>query len=177
MKIIGITGKARSGKDTIARHLWTHHAYTRLAFADPLKRSVNESFGLTTEETHLDEMKEVTIPYWGLSPRQMLQQAGVMYRAQFGDDFWIKRWRMSFDMLKHTDDIVVPDVRFDNEAKVIRRLGGIIIEVQRGTGLVGSTGDHCSELGLSSLPDFVVDNKGTLPELYAQIDTIIEKWA
>ena len=37
MKLIGITCKARSGKDTIARHLWAQHAFTRIAFADPLK--------------------------------------------------------------------------------------------------------------------------------------------
>lgn len=177
MKLIGITGKARSGKDTIARHMWSNHVFTRIALADPLKRSAQAAFGLTTNEAYNDEFKEVVIPRWDLSPRQIFQQVGDLFKAHFGDDFWVKRWQITYDLFKDTDDIVVPDVRFDNEANMIRSLGGIIIEVRRGPGLVGSTGDHCSERGLSSLPEIVIENEGTLAEMYAQVDTEIEKWS
>lgn len=176
MKIIGITGKARSGKDTIARHMWSNYAFMRIAFADPLKRAAQSAFGLTSHETYNEELKEVVIARWGLSPRQIFQHVGDLFKAQYGDDFWVKRWLIGYDLFKDTDDIVVPDVRFDNEAEMIRRLGGIIIEVRRGPGLVGSTGDHISERGLSTLAEIVIENEGTLQELYSQIDSAIEKW-
>lgn len=38
MNILGITGQAGSGKDTVAEHLVENHQYTQLALADPIKR-------------------------------------------------------------------------------------------------------------------------------------------
>lgn len=174
MKLIGITGKARSGKDTIAKHLWAEHQFTRIALADPLKMAARNIFGLTHAQTMDDDLKETIIPYWGLSPRQIFQLLGTeAIKGTFGELTWVKRWAISYDLLKNTDHVVVPDVRFDCEASAIRALGGVIVEVQRGTGLTGSTGDHASELGLSSLPDFVIDNSGTIDELCAVVDKIV----
>lgn len=175
MKLIAITGKARSGKDTVCKHAWAKHAFTRIAFADPLKMAAQNMFCLTHEQTWNDDLKEIVIPFWGMSPRQMFQLLGnEATKPVFGQDLWIKRWMLSYALLKDTDDIVVSDLRFDIEAERIRHLGGAIIEVRRGTGLVGSTGDHASERGLSTLPDFVIENDGTLSELYDKVDAIVE---
>jgi hypothetical protein len=95
-------------------------------------------------------------------------------RNVFGGDLWIKRFMLSYNLLKHTDDIIVPDVRFDNEAEALRSLGGIIIEVRRGqAGLSGSAGAHVSESGLSLPADYVIDNNYSLEELYAAVETIV----
>ena len=175
MKLIGITGKARSGKDTIARMLFAQHAFTRIAFADPLKLAAQQIFGLSKEQTWGDHKKEEVIPYWGMSPRQMFQLLGnEAVKPVFGADIWIKRWSMIYATLKDTDDIIVPDVRFDHEASHIRSLGGVIVELQRGIGLVGSTGDHASERGLSTLPEYTIDNNGTLDELRVKVMSLVE---
>ena len=175
MKLIGITGKARSGKDTIAQMLFAQHAFTRIAFADPLKLAAQQMFGLSTEQTWGDHKKEEVIPYWGMSPRQMFQLLGnEAVKPVFGADIWIKRWSMSYATLKDTDDIIVPDVRFDHEASHIRSLGGVIVEVLRGPGLVGSTGDHVSERGLSTLPEYTIDNNGTLEDLRVKVMSLVE---
>ena len=175
MKLIGITGKARSGKDTVARMLFAQHAFTRIAFADPLKLAAQQMFGLSKEQTWGDHKKEEIIPYWGMSPRQMFQLLGnEAVKPVFGADIWIKRWSMSYATLKDTDDIIVPDVRFDHEASHIRSLGGVIVELQRGIGLVGSTGDHTSERGLSTLPEYTIDNNGTLEDLRVKVMSLVE---
>lgn len=174
MKLIGITGKARSGKDTIARHLWVQHAFTRIAFADPLKLAAQQIFGLTHDQTWNDDMKEAVIEFWGMSPREIFQKLGTeAIKGTFGPDTWVKRWSLSYGPLMDTDDVIVPDVRVDEEATYIRSLGGIIIEVRRGAGLVGSTGNHVSELGLSTLPEHTIENYGTVEELYTEVDKII----
>lgn len=173
-KLIGICGKARSGKDTIANHLWAEHAFTRIAFADPLKRGAQEMFGLSDAQLLDDSLKEVMIAHWGLSPRQIFQQLGTeAIRNTFGPDHWIKRWLLSYNFLKHTDDVVVPDVRFDNEAAAIREQGGVIIQVRRGNGLAGAEGQHASEAGLSLPADFVIDNNSTIDALCAEIEMIV----
>lgn len=175
MKLIGITGKAQSGKDSIAKHLWSQHGFTRIALADPLKLAAQQMFALSRDQTWADEVKEDVIPYWGLSPRQIFQLLGTeAAKNAFGPDIWVKRWARSYNILADTDNVVVPDVRFDVEAEYLRSRGGVIIEVKRGTGLNGSTGSHASELGLSTLPDFSLSNEGSFDELFASIDKIME---
>ena len=174
MKVIGICGKARSGKDTIAKYLWANYAFTRIAFADPVKLSAQRMFGLTNDQTWSDELKEVVIPYWGMSPRTMFQKVGTEAgRDIFGYDLWIKRLQLTYNLLKDTDDIVIPDVRFDNEAAAIREMGGVIVEVVRGAGLSGETAGHRSEAGLSLPPEHVIDNSGTLDDLKVAVDLLV----
>ena len=175
MKLIGITGKARSGKDAIAKFAWSQYGFTRIAFADPVKMAAQAKFGLTAAQTWDDELKEVVIPHWNMTPRQMFQMEGTEAgRNVFGGDLWIKRFMLSYNLLKDTDDIIVPDVRFDNEASAIRDLGGIIIEIRRGqAGLSGSAGAHVSESGLSLPADYVIDNNGTLEELHEKFEAIV----
>ena len=175
MKLIGITGKARSGKDAVAKFAWAQYGFTRIAFADPVKMAAQAKFGLTAEQAWDDELKEVVIPHWNMTPRQMFQMEGTEAgRNVFGGDLWIKRFMLSYNLLKHTDDIIVPDVRFDNEAEALRSLGGIIIEVRRGqAGLSGSAGAHVSESGLSLPADYVIENEGTLEELYEKFEAIV----
>lgn len=57
--IIGIVGKAGSGKDTVAKFVCDNHGGTRLAFADILKRFVQDVFGFTDEQL------------WGPSARRL----------------------------------------------------------------------------------------------------------
>lgn len=175
MKLIGISGKARSGKDTIAKYLFERYAFTRIAFADPVKLAAQQAFGLSHAQTWDDDLKEVEIPYWGMTPRQMFQKLGTdATHPVFGNDIWMKRWFMTYDLIKDTDHVVVPDARFDLEAGGIRNLGGIIIEVRRGEGLGGDEGKHASERGLSIAPDVIIHNDGTLEDLYAAVDKVLE---
>ena len=46
--IIGITGKKRSGKDTISEYFEKKYKFTRNAFADPIKGVCREMFGCRT---------------------------------------------------------------------------------------------------------------------------------
>jgi len=47
MNIVGVTGQAGSGKDTVADHLVNNHGYVKIALADPIKRFGREVFGFT----------------------------------------------------------------------------------------------------------------------------------
>lgn len=174
-KLIGITGKARAGKDTMAEYLQCEFGFVRLPFADPLKMAAQNIFGLTDAQTWDDEVKETKIDHWGMSPREIFQKLGTeAVKGTFGSEVWIKRWMITYELIKGTDTVVVPDVRFDLEASVIRSRGGIIVEIRRGTGLEGETAQHVSEQGLTLVPDFVIENFGTKKELYASLDALVE---
>jgi len=173
-KLIGLTGKAGSGKDEVAKILWAEEGFTRIALADPLKQAASALFGLPLDHFNDRKLKEEVCDYWGMSPRTMLQKLGTACREVFGEGFFISRFSLSAGPLMKTDNIVVPDVRYDNEAEAFRRVGGHIVEVLRGPGLVGSNGNHPSEMGLSTLPDFTIDNRGSLEELEGKVIKLME---
>jgi dephospho-CoA kinase len=175
MKLIALTGKARSGKDLTAQLLgYKKPGYIRIALADPLKKAVQAAFGLSYGEVHSPHLKEQIIEYWGMSPRQIMQQFGDAMKEKFGEDIFVKRWEIEYNSTQRSTNVVVPDCRCDVEADRFRELGGVIVEVQRGTGLVGSTGAHRTELGLSTLPDFVIDNRGDMDQLESEVRRLLE---
>ena len=173
-KLIGIAAKARSGKDTVATYLWERHAFTRIAFADPMKMAAQAMFGLTSEVTWQDDMKETVIPYWGMSPRQIFQLLGTeCVKPHFGNDIWIKRFMLTYSVVAETDDVIIPDVRFTAEADFIRAKGGRIIHLIRGD--APAVNAHVSEAGVPFVEgDIVLFNNGTLEDLYSMVDTIVE---
>jgi hypothetical protein len=171
MKLVGISGKKRSGKNTIAEYLGRAYGFKEAAYADPLKTAARAIFGLTPAHTD-GELKEIVIPRWGLSPRQIMQRLGTeAMRGTFGEDVWIKSL---FARIEGEARVVVSDVRFPNEADAVREDGGIVVRVER-PGLV-STDDHPSETALDGYEfDVVLLNAGTIGGLYAKVDWLFEK--
>lgn len=171
--LIGITGKAGVGKDTVADELWRKYAFTRIAFADPMKRAAQEIFGLTDAQAWSRDLKEVPIEYWGMSPRRIFQLIGTeAMQPTFGKDVWVRRWLLSYNLVKDSDHVVVPDVRFDHEAKMIQALGGFTLLITRGveSNLEQTAQAHISEAGINKdYIDLVIRNDGTIPDLHKEV--------
>ena len=183
--IIGITGRKKSGKDTIGDYLVNKHNYTRYGFADPLKEGIQRMFGFTNDQIWGDD-KEMIDPFWGVSSREILQIAGTelfqfelpKYIPAFqniGRTIWVKRFEQWYKERYTTDrDVVVSDCRFLHEAEKIREMGGIILKVVRDTTL-NEFSDHPSEVEMSKIvPDFVIDNNSTLDELYNNVEFFLQ---
>lgn len=169
MILIGLTGPAGSGKDTFADELYERFAFAKTSFAAPLKLALQAIFGFSAEQLSARHMKEAVADYWGFSPRYAAQKLGTEgCRNLFGEDVWIKRWLLTYFSLQQTDDVVVTDVRFDNEADTIRKLGGYIVHIRRGHNPLAIGTSHASEQGISfATGDFFVENDGTVEDLKA----------
>jgi len=170
IKLIGIAGKARSGKDTFARALVDEHGFVRMAFADPLKIATAVTFGWPIERVlHDDAFKTYKCPLWGITVREALQRMGTeAVRGTFGDFFWIMRWAVDYVKVKNKFSVVVTDVRTDAEAKALRGEGGLIVHISRkGFGLDGALGEHSSEAGVTydKQRDVSIENDGNVEEL------------
>jgi hypothetical protein len=176
-RVIGITGLAGAGKDTLADYLVKEHGYTKYSLASPIKQLLNERFGWTDEEWLDREWKETPHRRCGygvrrnqgwigkveeFSPRSWAQWLGTdVGRTIGGEDVWVNLMR-KFSWT--VDKLVVSDVRFDNEANAIHNLGGKVIKIDRV--LAVPVRAHASEMGVSSqLIDAFVWNDGTIDRL------------
>ena len=149
--IIGFTGKKGCGKTTAARRLSQKLGFVKHSFADPLKEMTFKfirSFGYQPDEVRefIDKNKSYTIPEIGRSARWIMQTLGTEWgRELINGHCWVKAEALR---LQRTLDqrIVFDDVRFENEADLIRDKGGVIIHIQRES---GEADYHASERGIS----------------------------
>jgi|26BtaG_2_1085354.scaffolds.fasta_scaffold12674_4 hypothetical protein len=161
MHLIGITGPARAGKDTLADYLLENLGdnWGRSSFADPIKAMLRV---IRVDCTELS--KDKIHDYFGVTPRRMMQTLGTEWgRDLIDNDFWVK----VFARVNAGKSLIVPDVRFENEAELIRS-NGILIHL---TGRGGINSGHKSEnpVGFEA-GDIVIDNSRDLEWLYAQVD-------
>jgi hypothetical protein len=145
MKLIGFTGKAGVGKSTMANRLINdplfYHQLSLLSFASPLKRSLSELTGLRIEYFTDQLLKESKIEWLGMSPRELMQKFGTDFvRNTIHPEFWVMRMRERLKKCHH--DVVIDDIRFDNEAALVRENCGCLIHIIRD---VPSVSNHVSE--------------------------------
>lgn len=168
-KIIGLSGKARSGKDTAAGMLKMAFNVKTVAFADPIRDAMRVLFGFN--EAHFNgSLKEDVVPWIGKSPRQLMQTLGTEWgRNTVNNDIWrIIAARKIEQITDSFDHAVVTDVRFENEAEMIRSLGGSVWHIVRGS--IPSVSAHASEQGIDVRNnDVVVYNNGTLEDLFDSV--------
>jgi hypothetical protein len=172
MKLIAFTGLPRSGKDTAAERLARRWNYRILRFSDPLKEAA--AILLRRPEWQmrgdLGFDREAVMPEWGFSVRYFLQRFGTeAMRDNFGADFWVKLMRAR---LAGMDRVVITDCRFENEAKMVRELGGIVAEIYR-PACAGSS--HISDAGIS-LVDWTIDNSSTPHDFYTRLDAVVHHY-
>jgi hypothetical protein len=180
---IGLIGKARSGKDSAALHLVRTRHYTRLAFADPLKEmalSINPyiptGYGVTVRLSALIadvgwEYAKDTYP----EVRRILQHTGQSIRDQ-DEDYWVNVMRRKLSNAEAWNlPVVVTDVRYANEADMLRSRGFRLVRIVRPTGTAMTMSEmraamHDSENALNDYPaDVTVTNAGTLHDLYEEL--------
>lgn len=224
--IIGICGKAGSGKDTIANYLVNRYSYIKISLADPIKRYVRGVFQLDHDvlwgssekrnalfkfnkeevikriyENNSDVfVAEKILEVWKehlekeeCSARVFLQLLGTEYGRNMNQDIWIdylmniaekiqSDWKYKYSQeeglvesgkkknYKLYRNIVVPDVRFENEVMKIKQKGEVWFLERPGLNQVNNHSSERIELIKKQLFDFVIVNDSTVENLYSKID-------
>lgn len=178
VKLIGIHGPLESGKDTVAQIIISKfpQLYTQYAFAWPIKKACQIMFDFSEKDMNDRILKERVHPIWEITPRKAMQLLGTEYgRDMIRKDIWIIRALMEISKNKeHGYGTIISDVRFDNEAELIRKQGGIIVHITRPELDTSSEKyQHESEHGISKmLEDIIINNNGTLDELQEKIEAL-----
>lgn len=185
--IIGLIGHARSGKDTFAARLTTRHGYTRIAFADPLKEvaydcnpyvdwDLDDEGGINAYA--LDEV--IDFHGWehakDINPeiRAFLQNLGTALRDNIDPDIWLNAGLRKIEQTP--GPVVVTDVRYPNEARAIRRMGGKLVRIRR-PGFDGANGHDSEHLLDDWEVDTVVLNATDVEGLQKSADAIAVLYA
>lgn len=180
-RLLGLYGYPGCGKDTIADVL-TENGWARVAFADPLKEILLATDPwvdvMEGNEMFIYRLSELVEMYGSLEEvkrncpevRRLLRKLGSEGgRTALGENIWCDAAEDRIkDLWADGYDVVVPDVRFPNEAALISRLGGVLGAVVR-EGLERDNG-HVSESHYGSFQqDMVFHNCGTLEEFQQRI--------
>jgi hypothetical protein len=179
-RIIGITGKKRHGKDSVARFLPSE--YLSFSLAEPVKDIAREIYGLRLSDTDGSAKdKERILPDWGLSPRQILQRIGTEMGRSIHPETWTRYVKRKMDeefslrkeaersIVRGVRAAVITDVRFPNEADAVRSWGGVIWRVIR-PGYEDQGDTHASETESDLIePNLTIVNDGTLEDLRTKV--------
>ena len=170
--IIGLTGYAQSGKDTLASILVEKYGYSRIAFADKIRDflyGINPMVGCSPTG-YLQDL--VNLVGWDKAKqepqvRRLLQDLGISARDLIDEDIWVTA---ALSNVGKDQRVVITDVRFENEASMIKSMGGQLWRVKRAG--VGPVNDHVSESELDGCKvDQIFVNNGTLEDLKVLITT------
>jgi len=189
---IALTGRMRSGKDSVATYLTEEYGFVRFAFGNGIKRVCRDlfpdQFGLTAS----GDIRK---------PRALLQGVGQAMRA-FDPDVWVNDCFRRMALKERMDNAyyempwnaharqpfrpVITDLRQPNEYNRLRAEGFVIIRVNAAKGArllrMLDAGDsfttadleHETEQHIDTFAvDYEIDNNGSLTELHAQIDAIM----
>ena len=176
-RLIGLAGKAGSGKTEVSRYLCENHGFHHMKFAGPLKSMIKALFwDMGYSESDIYEMVEGNSKQanmWGLSgntPRNLMQTLGTEWgRDCLDKDFWVNITRQK--IITCPGPVVIDDTRFDNEAEMIRDLGGVVVQVDRPSGFAKLDVPHSSEDGITDdlISDYIINN-GSLDDLTEEIE-------
>lgn len=151
--IIGIAGKQRAGKDSLAARLIEVYGGTSVPFAKALKEMAAQLWGEREK---------------GALTRHLLQGFGQGIR-ELDPDCWLRAWFREVlreggpeVLTSREDHVFVPDVRYPNERSLIHTLTGLVIRLdvgvaaqrQRGAQLDNAAVTHASETALDDDPWF-----------------------
>lgn len=180
-ELIGLSGYARTGKDTVAQILG-EHGYRRASFADKLRDAVlaldpmvdlspDSSYSCINLSCLIEEIGWEAAKDAYPDVRRLLQRMGTdVGRAFFGQDVWAD---LAMAGLEPGGRYVFTDVRFPNEADAIRAREGHLWRVRRpGFAPVNA---HPSETALDCYRfDWIVENDSNLAQLRRTVEHLLE---
>ena len=189
-QLLALCGFAGAGKDAVADVLVNEYGYIAQAFADPLREMAAAINPILEDD---GETQDGLIRYCAVvdalgydeakrrypEMREFLQRLGTEAgRGVLGENVLVDAAFLHADNdLAHDDDVVFTDCRFLNEAEAVRERGGSIVLVIRPG--VEATNGHVSERFAAELEDsggydYLLSNDGTLDDLYAKVETMLD---
>lgn len=159
--------QARVGKDAAADYMAAKYTGTILRFADPLK----DIMAYAQQRCGFEQAKDT----------RFLQMVGTDWARNRDPDVWVKLLISQVEGSDSNDStngngghFFVSDLRFRNEADALKRAGFTCVRIKRDDRAIDRDQTHQSEMDLIDWDgwDYVIENDGSLGDLYAKLDDL-----
>lgn len=196
--VLGMVGESGCGKSTVSAILKNNPPQplfgsgervkdvVEMSFAEPLKKLVAAGFNFTHEQVTDPVLKNTVVPKWEVTPRYLLQKFGteicrnilpkVCPKLNLMNTLWIENIRHELGTLNPQTIVVIADVRFPDEHKFLKSIGGYLVRVKRDmtkitdVGLKGDAKKHASEQYAHTITcDVTLNNNRSLSHLKAKV--------
>lgn len=175
-RLIGISGKIGAGKDTVAKALQNILTYDTgkhwevKKYAGKLREVASILTGIPADDFENREVKDRWLPQYNMTVREFLQKLGTdAIRNNIHDYAWIIAL---FNTRTESDNWIISDMRFKNEARAVKNSHGILLRINRPGSDVGT---HPSETDLDGYAfDYVIENDGTIEDLIKKVHEFVE---
>lgn len=145
------------------------HDFSVVSVATPIKEMLL-SLGLSRDEVYGSGKEEPCGLLCGKTPRHAMRTLGTEWgRKQIGPCLWTNAWSKRVIDKLGKGKVIVDDIRFDDEADVIKQLGGTVVEIVRQQAV---TVHHISEGGIN--PTYIDHRHDNTVELSASISKLEE---
>ena len=196
--IIGVSGKMRHGKDTVAEHLIDKYKYKRGSYADKVKDICMHYEPIFEWNQHIaGEVLEGAVTYREVGdfmraidpqwiklthdecyvtkpdPARLKMQAFAQGCREFNPDCWVNY--LMKKCIKEGGNWVIPDLRYKNEAFAIEVIPGSQLWRVRRPIPMTTGASHISEVDLDDYPfEVFIDNDGAIKDLHKKVDKIMK---
>jgi hypothetical protein len=178
--IIGLGHRRRVGKNEAANFLLKHinekviGTVEIISFADKLKDMSHDLYGiygLKNKQFYEDnpQFREVPLETINKSPREIWIEFGNKNREIY-KNIWVD---YVIDKCKQFDNVIIPDVRWDNEVDMIHSIGGICVKIENPRIPYSNDPSDCALENWDKW-DVIIQNNGTLDEFYEKLKKIVE---
>ena len=182
MEIILLSGWSNSGKDFVADY-FSKWGFTKLSFADELKKIVSKKYNIPLEQTMTQEGKQTIIPGTGKTVRTILIEEARTIRRENGTEYFARLLALTI-LEKYLSKVVISDWRFPIELETLQELffkytRFHTIRITRHGQLLSPVAHIATENQLDSYPfSYQIENPGVFSmnqNLYHQIKTFLIK--
>jgi hypothetical protein len=196
--IIGLSGYAKSGKDTVADIIISIDSkqWVVKKFSGKLKQIASLLTGIDINKFEDQDFKDQIMPlewveqwvegttkyYKIMKVRDFLQKLGTeAVRDGLHKNAWVNALMSDYYGIYDIDtDVtnmpnwIITDCRFPNEFEAIRQSGGVVIRISRNG--VKPVNAHPSEIALDGFDfDYVIENNGSLEDLKRSVNFMLNK--
>lgn len=167
------------GKATAAQVLLDELGFQRIAFAEPIKGALLALDPLIPQDGQVIRLSEYCQTHsWSQAKdhpevRRLMQIMGTdVGRNLFDPDLWVRLAKRKLESTLSVGDVVITDVRFPNEARLVRGYGGLLVRIERPG--FGPVNEHVSDRASERWAyDRRIDNDADINSLHGKVRQLV----
>jgi hypothetical protein len=127
VNLLALSGPAGCGKNTLADLL---PGYVQVSFAAPIKAML-AAVGVECDGDR--SLRDEVLDGFGRTPRYLMQTLGTEWgRETVCENIWVNiAQKTCAECKRRRQDVVLTDLRFPNEATMVREMGGVVVGILR----------------------------------------------